>query len=70
MAKRIRISNESLNCYGTWVKTSGIDLSQFERNPVLLYMHRRGVIIGCIKDIRVEGDEITGEPYFDEVLDV
>ena len=67
MTKRIRISNESLNCYGTWVKTSGIDLSQFERNPVLLYMHRRGVIIGCIKDIRVEGDEITGEPYFDEV---
>ena len=67
MAKRIRISNESLNCYGTWVKTSGIDLSQFERNPVLLYMHRRGVIIGCIKDIRMEGDEITGEPYFDEV---
>lgn len=67
MGKRIRISDESLNCYGTWVKTSGVDISQFEKNPVLLYMHWRGVIIGCIKDIRIEGNEITGEPYFDEV---
>lgn len=67
MAKRIRISNESLNCYGTWVKTEGVDLEQFKKNPVLLWMHWRGILIGCIKDIRVEGVDITGEPYFDEV---
>lgn len=29
MAKRIRISNETLNCFGTWVKTDGVDLEQF-----------------------------------------
>lgn len=69
MAKRIRISNETLNCYGTWVKTSGVDITQYEKNPVLLWMHWRGVIIGCIKDLKVEGEDITGEPYFDEVRD-
>ena len=69
MAKRIVISDESVNCYGTWVKTEGADISQYERNPVLLWMHWRGIIIGCIKDIRKEGDKITGEPYFDEVRD-
>lgn len=69
MAKRIRISNERLNCFGTWVKTDGADVSQYEKNPVLLYMHRRGEIMGILKDIRIEGEEITGEPYFDEVRD-
>lgn len=67
MAKRIIISDESVNCYGTWISTEGLDISQFERNPVLLWMHWRGVIIGCIKDIRKEGGKVTGEPYFDEV---
>lgn len=67
--KRIRISSETLNCYGTWIRTDGIDLTQFERNPVLLWMHRRGAIIGMVKDIRVEGGEVTGEPWFDEVLE-
>lgn len=69
MGKRIRMSNETLNCYGTWVKTDGIDLSQYKRNPVLLWMHRRGTIIGMMKDIRVENGEITGEPEFDEVTE-
>ena len=65
MGERIRISNETLNQYGTWVKTDGVDLSQYERNPILLWMHQRGVIIGIIKDIRRDNGEITGEPYFD-----
>ena len=51
MAKRIVISDESVNCYGTWISTEGMDISQYEKNPVLLWMHWRGVIIGCIKDI-------------------
>lgn len=67
MGKRIRISNETLNCYGTWVKTEGADIEQFQRNSVLLYMHWRGMIIGSMKDVRIEGNDITGEPYFDEV---
>lgn len=66
---RIRISNETLNQYGTWIKTEGVDLTQFKRNPVMLWMHERGKIIGCIKNISVENNEITGEPYFDEVTE-
>lgn len=69
MGKRIRISSESLNCYGTWVKTDGVDCGQYQENPVLLYMHWRGMIVGGIRDLRIEGGEITGEPYFDEVRD-
>ena len=64
---RIRISDETLNCYGTWIRTEGVDLTQYQKNPVMLWMHWRGVIIGTIKDIRVENGEITDEPVFDEV---
>lgn len=65
--KRIVISDESVNCYGTWISTAGMDISQYEKNPVLLWMHWRGVIIGCIKDVKKEEGRVTGEPYFDEV---
>ena len=67
MGKRIIISDESVNCYGTWISTVGMDISQYEKNPVLLWMHWRGMIIGCIKDIKKEDGRVTGEPYFDEV---
>lgn len=67
MSKKVRISNSSLNCYGTRVLTSGVDLEQYKRNPVLLYMHKRGLVIGLMKDVRVDGDDIVGEPWFDEV---
>ena len=40
MSERIRISNEELNCYGTWIRTAGLELSQFRRNPVMLWMHQ------------------------------
>ena len=68
--KRLRISDSSLNSYGTRVLTSGLDISQYEKNPVILYMHERGRVIGYMKDIRVEGDEVTGEPVFDEATDL
>lgn len=64
---RVRISNSSLNSYGTRVLTAGVDIEQYTRNPVLLYMHRRGEVIGYMKDVKIEGDDITGEPVFDEV---
>ena len=65
MGKRVRISNESLNCYGFRVLTAGIDVEQYKRNPVLLYMHERGNVVGYVKDLKVENDEITGELMFD-----
>lgn len=65
MGKRVRITNDSLNSYGTRVLTSGMEIGQYERNPVLLYQHNRGQVIGYVKDIRVENNEVTGELMFD-----
>lgn len=68
--KRVRISNDSLNSYGTRVLTSGMDVSQYSRNPVLLYMHERGYVIGYVKDLKVENDEVSGELVFDEASEL
>ena len=68
--KRVRISNERLNSYGTRVLTAGVDVEQYNRNPVLLYMHQRGNVIGIVKDLRVDGSEITGELVFDEATEL
>ena len=68
--KRVRISNERLNSYGTRVLTAGMNVEQYNRNPVLLYMHERGQVIGYVKDMKVEGDEVTGELMFDEATEL
>ena len=70
MNKRVRISNDSLNSYGSRVLTSGMSVEQYCRNPVLLYMHQRGNVIGYVKDLRVEDGEVTGELVFDEATDL
>lgn len=68
--KRVRITNSRVNSYGARVLTEGGDLHQYERNPVLLYMHERGQVIGCMRDIRIAGDEMSGEPVFDEASEL
>ncbi len=70
MGKRVRITNDSLNSYGTRVLTDGLDTSQYERNPVMLYMHRRGTVIGYLKDLRKEEGGITAELVFDEASEL
>lgn len=70
MGKRVRISNDRLNSYGTRVLTSGMDTEQYERNPVLLYMHERGNVIGYVKDLEVKDGEVTGELMFDEATEL
>jgi len=70
MSKRVRISNDSLNSYGTRVLTAGMNVEQYCRNPVLLYMHERGNVIGYVKDLKVEDDEVTGELVFDEATEL
>lgn len=69
--RRICITSERLNCYHSRVLTSGMDIEQYQRNPVLLYMHERGQVIGYMKDLKVEEDgTITGEPVFDCATDL
>lgn len=65
MGKRVRLTDDSLNSHGSRVITAGVDTAQYQRNPVLLYMHERGKVIGYMKDIEVKEGEITGEPVFD-----
>lgn len=74
MSKEVVISNSRLNSYGFRVLTSGIDTTQYERNPILLWMHNRpwrGTVdevlpIGHIENLRVDGDNLIGTPVFDE----
>lgn len=68
--KRVRISNDSLNSYGSRVLTEGMDVGQYQRNPVLLYMHERGNVIGYVKDLKREDGEVTGELVFDEASEL
>lgn len=71
MAKDVIISTGAVNCYGTRVLTEGIDLSQYMRNPVLLWMHRRAfdgdaMPIGRVENLRVEDGKLIGTPVFDQ----
>lgn len=71
MAKEVVISTSGLNCYGSRVLTSGIDLTQYQKNPVLLWMHRRSfngkdMPIGRMENLRIDGDRLIGTPVFDE----
>jgi HK97 family phage prohead protease len=67
---RARLSNDSLNSYGTRILTEGLDIEQYQRNPVLLYMHQRGFVVGQVKDIKKEKDGVYGTLVFDEATDL
>lgn len=66
------VSTERINEVGSRVLTAGIDCAQYERNPILLYMHYRGLHeptpllpIGNVENLRVENDKLIGTPVFD-----
>ncbi len=74
-SKRFVISDESVNRDGFWVKTSGIDLKQYEKNPIMLFMHIRAIggkediilALGTMTDLKVnKKNQLTGVPYFDD----
>lgn len=69
--REVIISTEAVNCYGSRVLTAGIDLTQYQRNPLLLWMHDRSYKntagpIGRIENLRIEGDRLIGTPVFDQ----
>lgn len=72
MNKEVIISNSKLNSFNFRVLTSGIDITQYQRNPILLWMHRRPskedniLPIGRVENLRFEGDNLIGTPVFDE----
>ncbi|MGJ1287597.1 hypothetical protein [Sphingobacterium sp. UBA6308] len=76
---RIVIVSENVNRYGFRALVKGVDLTQYEKNPILLWMHNRAVggkenvflPLGNVIDLRIEeidgiGLCITGLPVFDD----
>lgn len=69
--KEVVISTSSLNHYGTRILTEGIELDQYKKNPILLWMHQRPLEqgaplpLGRIDNLRIEGDRLIGTPIFD-----
>lgn len=62
------LSDESLNSLGLVVKTSGINMERFIKNPIMLYMHdRSNGIVGRWDKLRVENIKFYGTPVFDDV---
>ena len=68
MAHTFILSDESVNSYGFWVKTVGIDLKQFKKNPVMLYDHRQYSLmpIGKWTNIRIEDGKLLADAEFDQ----
>ena len=63
---KVIFSTEDINSYGFWVKTSGIDLKRFKKNPVLTFNHNTyGMSVGKVKNIKVENNQLVGEIEFD-----
>lgn len=73
-SKRFPISTEATNSLGFKVRSAGIDLTDFNNNPLLLWMHQRPkgeradeiLPLGYWDDIKLEDGKITGVPVFDE----
>jgi hypothetical protein len=74
MAKTFVLSDENVNEFGFWLPTAGCDMSQFKRNPIMLWMHNRAYMgredevlpLGHWENIRIEGSQILADAIFDQ----
>lgn len=65
------MSTETRDSYGTILRAKW-DLSRFQQNPVLLWMHNRRADlppVGTMGQVRVENRELLGNAYFDDACD-
>jgi hypothetical protein len=68
------LSDETVNRFSFRVLTAGIDLSEFKKNPIMLWMHKRDskfsvdnmLPIGIWTNIRVENNMLLADAEFDE----
>jgi Caudovirus prohead protease. len=71
---RLNLSDETINSYGFWVKTDGIDMSRFKKNPIMLFNHHRTcqgttnevLPIGRWENIAIENGVLKADAVFDE----
>lgn len=72
MTHKFVVNTENVNEYGYRILTAGINYTQYLRNPVVLFMHKRPngesakPIIGRCVGLSVEGTELIAEIEFDE----
>ncbi|MDR2765327.1 MAG: peptidase, partial [Tannerella sp.] len=65
-AKTFILHDESVNTYGFRMLTSGADLTEFRKNPVMLLDHNDwNLPIGRWEHIRVEDGKILADAVFD-----
>jgi len=64
MAKSFVLHDESVNTYGFRMLTSGANLTEFKKNPVMLLNHTDDLPIGRWENIRVENGKILADPVF------
>lgn len=65
--KSFILHDESVNSKGFRMLTSGANMTEFRKNPVMLLMHDDfNMPIGRWENIRVEGPKILADPVFDE----
>jgi HK97 family phage prohead protease len=57
--------SETINSYGFKTDVKGINLSRFEKNPVMLYQHNPHMVIGRWEDIKIEDGQLSATPVFD-----
>jgi len=66
MPKTFVLHDETVNTYGFRMLTSGADLTEFRKNPVMLLNHNDWSLpIGRWENIRIEGGRILADAVFD-----
>lgn len=60
------LSTERINSYGQIILTDGIDTEDFEKNPIMLWQHERGRVIGKWTDIKKTNGNLLATAIFDE----
>lgn len=67
MGKTFVLHDESVNTYGFRMLTSGANLDEFRKNPVMLLNHGDYALpIGRWENIRIDGGRILADAVFDE----
>lgn len=63
--KIILCDSTTINSYGFRTDVTGINLSRFNKNPVMLYNHDPERIIGRWEHVKTDGNQLIAEPVFD-----
>ncbi|MFC5408014.1 hypothetical protein ACFPMF_01745 [Larkinella bovis] len=68
--KTFRVSDQTITCFNVRILSSGLKIDAFLANPVMLYMHVRGRVIGKWNNLRLENNEWLAESEFDTEIEL